>query len=42
MTDTIVYWVIMAALVVFIAWLLVVPAPGHAPIVQLTHTGLLA
>ena len=42
MTDTIVYWVVMGLLLLFIAWLLVVPAPGHDPLIQFMHAGLLS
>lgn len=40
MTDTIVYWVVMGLLLLFIAWLLVIPAPGHDPLVSFMHAGL--
>jgi hypothetical protein len=42
MTDSVIYWVIMALLLGFIGWLLLVPAPGHDPLIALRHSGLLA
>ena len=42
MTDTVIYWVVMGLLLLFIAWLLVAPAPGHDPLIQFIHAGLLS
>jgi len=37
MTDTIIYWLVTGLLLLFIAWLLVIPTPGHDPIIQWVH-----
>jgi len=37
MTDTIIYWVVTGLLLLVIAWLLVIPAPGHEPVIQWMH-----
>lgn len=42
MTDTIVYWIVMGLLLLFIAWLLVVPAPNHDPLISFQHAALVA
>jgi hypothetical protein len=42
MTDSIVYWVIMIMLLAFIGWLLLAPAPGHDPLIQFFHGGMVA
>jgi hypothetical protein len=42
MTDSVIYWVIMALLLGCIGWLLLVPAPGHDPLISLHHSGLVA
>jgi hypothetical protein len=36
-TDSAIYWAIMVALLVYIGWLLLAPAPGHDPLVQFMH-----
>jgi hypothetical protein len=36
-TDSAIYWAIMVALLVFIGWLLLAPAPGHDPLIQFMH-----
>jgi hypothetical protein len=40
MTDTIIYWVVTGLLVLFIAWLLFIPAPGHDPLLVFQHAAL--
>jgi uncharacterized membrane protein YhdT len=42
MTDSIIYWAIMLALLLFIGWLLLAPAPGHDPLVSFQHAALVA
>ena len=37
MTDSLLYWGIVLALLVFIGWLLLAPAPGHDPLIQFMH-----
>jgi hypothetical protein len=39
-TDGLIYWAIIVALVVFIGWLLLAPAPNHDPLVQFVHGAL--
>jgi hypothetical protein len=39
-TDGLIYWAIIVALVVFISWLLLAPAPNHDPLMQFAHTVL--
>jgi uncharacterized membrane protein len=41
-TDTLIYWAIMCALLVFIGWLLFTPAPGHDPLIQFQHAAVLS
>ena len=40
MTDSAIYWAIMVALLVYIGWLLLAPAPGHDPLVQFMHEAM--
>ena len=37
MVDSILYWGIIVALLLCIAWLLLAPAPGHDPLIQFMH-----
>jgi hypothetical protein len=39
-TDRLLYWGIMAGLLLFIVWLLFSPGPAHDPLVQFTHAVL--
>ena len=41
MVDSILYWALMLLLLACIGWLLLVPAPGHDPLIQFMHGGLL-
>jgi hypothetical protein len=38
LTDSIIYWLIVCAMLVFIGWLLLTPAPNHDPLIQFQHT----
>ena len=38
--DDAIYFLITVVVAVFIAWLLLVPAPGHDPLVVFHHTAL--
>lgn len=40
--DEAVYVLITTVVLLFILWLIFVPAPGHDPLVQFTHAGLVA
>lgn len=40
--DTAIFYLITAVVIVFIAWLLLVPAPGHDPLVTFAHARMVS